>query len=52
MKIKLCPKCKSRNYNLELDIKISMGIPPNFICEDCGFKSYTYLEKDKKRKLK
>jgi len=48
-KIKVCPKCKSTNINLNITTSASYGAPQTYKCENCGFESYIISEKDKKK---
>lgn len=43
MEIKICPKCKSENINLDIDISASYGAPQKWRCNNCGFESYSYI---------
>jgi len=48
LNIKICPKCKSKNIELIMNSGY-YGAPQKVVCKDCGFESYIYLEKEKKR---
>jgi len=39
--MKLCPKCKSINVNIEITSSAAFGVPQPWRCMDCGFESYS-----------
>ncbi len=42
--VKVCPRCKSTHVR-EVKSTISGWLaPPVYVCEDCGFQSYTFVE--------
>jgi hypothetical protein len=51
-KIRICPKCKSKNLINKITFSAIWGFPSKKKCLDCGFESYLILEKDKKKSKK
>lgn len=52
--MKICPKCKSINVNINITPSAAFGAPQPWKCDDCGFQSYVgfpdvkKLEEEKK----
>jgi len=47
MKIKYCPKCKSTNIELDpTALQSATAIPQSHRCENCGFESIAFPEKE------
>ncbi|MEK6935731.1 MAG: hypothetical protein AABW67_03005 [Nanoarchaeota archaeon] len=51
-KIKVCPKCKSKDIIISMNALTTEAFPAKYKCEDCGFESYIIAEKIKKVKIK
>jgi len=51
-KIRVCPKCKSKNLINKITLSAVWGFPQKKKCQDCGFESYLILEKNKKNQGK
>lgn len=51
-KIRICPKCKSKNIKINMNVSTAWGAPQPYKCENCGFESYLILEKNKKESKK
>mgnify|MGYP001570854801 FL=1 len=55
MKITICPKCKSTNVEKEITASSIIGIPQEWVCNDCNFSNNVFPEvefEDKKLKSK
>ena len=50
---RFCPKCKSTNVSKELNVLLAIGIPQEWKCNECGFTSFIFPERElNKRKNK
>lgn len=51
-KIRFCPKCKSKNVQINITLGAAFGFPQQWRCNKCGFKSYDFpeMEVDEKGK--
>jgi len=38
--MKICPKCKSANVNINITPSAVFGAPQKWKCNDCGFEAY------------
>ena len=38
--MKICPKCKSANVNINITPSAVFGAPQKWSCNDCGFEAY------------
>lgn len=47
MKLKICPKCESTKIAYKPTVfEAANAIPPTFKCENCGYKSIAFPEKE------
>ena len=46
LKIRFCPKCKSKNVHIDIGVTAVFGIPGKWKCRDCGFSGFIFPEKE------
>ena len=46
-KTKICPKCNSKNLQIDITLTAAVGLPQKFKCGDCGFESFIVAEEEK-----
>ncbi len=53
LKVKVCPKCKSKDIDYKPSVdQAAFGFPPTFKCNKCGFRFRMISEKEIKLKPK
>jgi len=55
MERRFCPRCKSENVNINISASSALGVPQNWICNDCGYSNIIFPLKEtlnKKQKKK
>lgn len=52
-RIKFCPRCKSPSVQKEMTLKIIIGAPQQWKCNNCDFKGHLFpeIEKDKLKEI-
>ncbi len=48
--IRICPKCKSVNVKKEITPLSAAGVPEEWVCNNCNFRSYLFPEIELKNK--
>ncbi len=43
---RFCPKCESENVNIDITATAVIGKPQMWRCNDCGYESYIFPEKE------
>jgi len=46
--MKICPKCKSANVNINITPSAVFGAPQKWSCNDCGFEAYAVFPEAEK----
>ena len=46
-KTKICPKCGSKNLQIDITLTAAVGLPQKFKCGACGFESFLVAEEEK-----
>jgi len=49
---KFCPRCKSENVKILISASTVLGIPQNWVCNNCGYSNVVFPEKEKLTKSK
>ncbi|MEX2017525.1 MAG: hypothetical protein WD876_03565 [Candidatus Pacearchaeota archaeon] len=52
MEKRFCPKCKSENVKVNITPSLAMGIPQNWMCNDCGYSNILFPTKTKIKQIK
>ncbi len=47
-----CPRCKSINVKKDITASLAVGVPQNWICNDCGYSNLIFPELKRRIKLK
>jgi predicted nucleic-acid-binding Zn-ribbon protein len=39
-----CPKCKSTDVKKDITVSLAIGMPQNWICNNCGYSNMIFPE--------
>ena len=42
MEKRFCPRCRSNNVKINITPTLAVGMPQDWICEDCGYSNVVF----------